>query len=320
MVRLALFGHGRWGSVIARALSGLGDAQLVSVADADPLARAAARTHGATVVSSVAEALALGVDAAVVATPAPVHAEHALEALSAGCAVLVEKPFARTLAEAERVALASRRTGRPVAVGHLLAFHPAVERLERWLHGAGPVSSFTAVRRGCRAGTVEAAWWQLAPHDLALALRLAGVTELTRVERRAERVEASLSGAGVRATVTVAPVGPTLRRLQLVAGAGAVVFDDARDEAALYWLRRPLTGVELARAEPAFLSTAALSTERFQQPRPLERQLRQFLDVVAGAPPRVSVDEGVRVQRWLDELPSERSLAADASAALALPS
>ena len=70
-----------------------------------------------------------GVDAAVVGTPNALHAEQAVAFLEAGKHVLVEKPMARTLAEADAMIAAARASGARLMVGHCWRFHPDVRAL-----------------------------------------------------------------------------------------------------------------------------------------------------------------------------------------------
>jgi predicted dehydrogenase len=74
-----------------------------------------------------------GADAAVVASPNRLHAEQALAAVQAGCAVLVEKPLAVDLADADRLVAAASRAGRPCGVAMNLRFHAGVLTLRRLL-------------------------------------------------------------------------------------------------------------------------------------------------------------------------------------------
>ena len=77
-----------------------------------------------------AEALArLKPDLVSIATYSDSHADYAVSALEAGAHVFVEKPLATTVADAERVAEAARRTGRKVVVGYILRHHPSWQRL-----------------------------------------------------------------------------------------------------------------------------------------------------------------------------------------------
>ena len=64
-----------------------------------------------------------------IATYSDTHADYAAAALEAGAHVFVEKPLATTVADAERVVEAARRTGRKVVVGYILRHHPSWRRL-----------------------------------------------------------------------------------------------------------------------------------------------------------------------------------------------
>jgi predicted dehydrogenase len=87
---------------------------------------------GATVTDSVARLLEK-VEAVIVATPASSHAELGNMAIEAGVPALIEKPFALTVADAEQLAEKAEKRNVPILVGHLLEYHPVVERLKEML-------------------------------------------------------------------------------------------------------------------------------------------------------------------------------------------
>ena len=100
---------------------------LVGVADTNlQRAREIADAHGTTVVEDAASLVGV-VDAVVVATPTASHAAVAAPFLDAGTAVLVEKPLARSLEEADSLVARARARGATLAVGHTERFNPAVE-------------------------------------------------------------------------------------------------------------------------------------------------------------------------------------------------
>ena len=125
-VRTAVIGVGHLGRHHARILSGLEGVDLVGVVDANPQrAEEIAEIHKTTALAMAD--LAGAVDAVVVATPTASHADVACPLLERGVAVLVEKPIARSLAEADAILAAGRAGGAIVAVGHTERFNPAVE-------------------------------------------------------------------------------------------------------------------------------------------------------------------------------------------------
>ena len=129
---VAVIGAGAFGRNHARVYHELqkrGDAvELAAVVDTDAArAQALAAQFGARAYRSVAELLDTAqVDAASVAVPTLLHAEVAQALLQGGVDVLIEKPLASTLQEADDVIHAAHATNRIAQVGHLERFNPAV--------------------------------------------------------------------------------------------------------------------------------------------------------------------------------------------------
>lgn len=88
-----------------------------------------------------------------VCTPEHLHAEIALAALEAGKVVMVEKPLAHTVTDAERIRDLSAERGIPVLVGHILRFEPRYAAMARAIH-EGVVGQVQAVR-STRIGVVS---------------------------------------------------------------------------------------------------------------------------------------------------------------------
>lgn len=133
-IRTAVIGAGAFGRNHLRVYSELQAAnpsllQLVATADASPAAREqAAQRFSIPAYASVAELLVAQPDlnAASVAVPTTQHAAVASELLRAGVDVLIEKPFAPTLREADEVLALAASLGRIVGIAHLERFNPAV--------------------------------------------------------------------------------------------------------------------------------------------------------------------------------------------------
>jgi predicted dehydrogenase len=123
-------GAGSFGRNHLRVIRQSGHADLAGVLDTDSgRATEAASTNACPVLSSLEE-LAEKADAAVVATPTQTHAEIGRRLMELGVDVLIEKPIARTTAEARMLVETAARTGRILQVGHLERFNPAVIALE----------------------------------------------------------------------------------------------------------------------------------------------------------------------------------------------
>ncbi|MEO8504306.1 MAG: Gfo/Idh/MocA family oxidoreductase [Acidobacteriota bacterium] len=126
-LRVGVIGTGALGRHHARILSQMPGADMVGIHDRNvATADAIAREHGVRSWPTL-EALAENVDAAVVAVPTVAHAEIGCWLLERGIHVLVEKPIASSLAEADRLLAAAR--DRVLAVGHVEFFNPAVQAL-----------------------------------------------------------------------------------------------------------------------------------------------------------------------------------------------
>ncbi|HVV44324.1 MAG TPA: Gfo/Idh/MocA family oxidoreductase [Bryobacteraceae bacterium] len=129
--RIAVIGAGAFGKNHVRVVSESPRAHLTHVVDPNlKRAREQADTHHAAAASSVEEIIG-HVDAAIVAAPTSEHADIGCRLLEAGIDVLVEKPIAATVAEADRLVEAAERNNRILQVGHLERFNPAVVELER---------------------------------------------------------------------------------------------------------------------------------------------------------------------------------------------
>ena len=125
-LRIAVVGVGHLGKHHARILSLLPGAELVAVVDTNH-ARASeiAAANGTRALFDYRELLGQ-VDAVTIAVPTERHLEVALPFLEAGVPVLVEKPMARSLEEADRMIAAAARAGVVLAVGQTERFNPAL--------------------------------------------------------------------------------------------------------------------------------------------------------------------------------------------------
>lgn len=131
-LRVGVVGTGAFGRNHARVYRDLQadpamNVQFVGVVDADTSrARTIASEFAACAFGSVAELLAAGVDAVSIAVPTIAHLAVARELIQGGADVLIEKPLATTLAEADELQSIAEQNDRVVQVGHLERFNPAV--------------------------------------------------------------------------------------------------------------------------------------------------------------------------------------------------
>src|SRR5215469_16666212 len=129
-VRVAVVGTGEFGRNHARVYRELENAELAGVFDQDgSRAREIAKDFQTRAFQGIAE-LRGAVDAASVAVPTEAHREIGCALLEMGIDVLIEKPMARTVEEADELIRAAERNARILQVGHVERFNPAVLAVE----------------------------------------------------------------------------------------------------------------------------------------------------------------------------------------------
>ena len=125
-LRVAVIGVGHLGQHHARLFAEMPDVELVGVVDTRPgRAEEIAGKYGTRAFSDAADVRSL-VDAVTVAVPTESHVDIAMPFVTQGSAVLVEKPLAASLADADRLIAAAAKRGSVLAAGHTERFNPAV--------------------------------------------------------------------------------------------------------------------------------------------------------------------------------------------------
>ena len=178
IAKIGVVGCGYWGPNLIRNLCQLPDCQLKIVCDtSEQRLRHMRRLHPEIATTNRFEDLLADtqLDAVVIATPVRFHFEMAKAALNAGKHVLVEKPIARTQAEAEELVALAEKQGLVLMVGHTFLFSPAVRRMKEIIdHGDIGKLQYISARRlnlGLFQKDINVAW-DLAPHDISIILHL----------------------------------------------------------------------------------------------------------------------------------------------------
>jgi predicted dehydrogenase len=291
-VRAAVIGVGHLGRHHARILSDLEGVELVGVVDVNPQrAQEIAEIHRTKVLAP--GDLAGAVDAVVVATPTASHAEVACPLLERGVAVLVEKPIARSTAEADVIIAAGRAGGAIVAVGHTERFNPAVEAAR----GRLVAPRFIEVHRlgtfPDRSLDIDVVF-DLMIHDLDVILSVVdspvagidavGVPVLTpKIDIANVRLRFE---SGCIANLTASRISrDRTRKIRFFQPDSYVSVDYAAQELEVWRLVRPASG--LPGIEGGIVPVA---TEE-----PLKRELQDFVDAVRDRrPPKVTGEDGRR--------------------------
>ncbi|HWP36081.1 MAG TPA: Gfo/Idh/MocA family oxidoreductase [Gemmatimonadales bacterium] len=315
-LRVAVIGAGAWGRNHVRTLASLADAELAAVCDTAPTRRDEVRRQypGVLVTADLREALEHA-EAVVVATPAATHATIARSAIERGLPVLVEKPFATSVSDGEEVAELSSARGVPVLAGHLLLFHPAVERLRAMLRQGELGTLFYLYSQRVNLGQVrpdENALWSFGPHDVSVAMYLLGQQPVRVSAQGMSYLQPGIEDVvfltmefetGVMAHVQMSWLDPHKeRRLTVVGSKRMVVFDDMqpREKLKVYDKgvdRPPDYG---SYGESLSIREGDIFIPRVPNIEPLTAELRHFVAVARRTePPRVTAADGVEVVRVL---------------------
>jgi predicted dehydrogenase len=304
---VGLVGCGLWGRLVLRDLITLGVE--VVVADVDPAARATAQAAGAT---AIADAHGLPViDGVIVATPAVTHARLVTALLPRGVPMLVEKPFTTNPAEAERLV---EQGGDRLFVGHTWRYHPGVQLLGEIARSReiGSVMGLRSTRTNWTSPRTDVdSVWNLAPHDLTLAIEILG-----RIPQP-------------RAAVAEVHEGRAVGLTALLGHDPWLVFDvsnryrDKRREVRVHGthgvavMADPDLGrVEITHGDAVSSPSAAVTEARaFTSESALTRELTAFLTFLdGGPPPKSSAAEGAEVVRAVARLRELAGLDAGRSA------
>ncbi|HST62175.1 MAG TPA: Gfo/Idh/MocA family oxidoreductase, partial [Longimicrobium sp.] len=173
MTRVGVLGVGSLGFHHARILREVAGAEMAGVFDDNPARlETVARELGVRAFRSRDELLE-HVDAAVIAVPTTYHTEVALPAIDAGVHLLIEKPIAVTLEEAERIVSAAKAKNLVVQTGHVERFNGALRACEPYLEDPRFIESHRLAPFNPR-GTDVAVVLDLMIHDIDLVLGLVG--------------------------------------------------------------------------------------------------------------------------------------------------
>jgi predicted dehydrogenase len=317
-VRVGVVGLGYWGPNLARNLAAIPACELRWLCDpaAEPREQLGRLFPGARVTGDLSELLADDeLDALVLATPVPTHAELAIRVAQAGKHCFVEKPLATRTADAEAAVAAAAKAGTILMVGHLLEYHPAVGRLKQLISEDELGSLYYIYGNRLNLGVLRAdenALWSLGAHDVSVVLHLIGEEPEECIAHGASYVREGVEDvvfcylrfpSGIVAHLHLSWLDPHKERRLTVVGARRMatfddmliegklaVYDKGFDEDARSW------GEYIARSGDVF-------SPRISNAEPLRIECEHFLECIrTGSTPRSDGYSGVRVVRVLERL------------------
>ncbi|HZA83431.1 MAG TPA: Gfo/Idh/MocA family oxidoreductase, partial [Actinomycetes bacterium] len=323
-IGVAVIGAGYWGPNLVRNFLACPEADLRWVADLDRerAARAVGPRSTVGVTDDLETVLADDrVEAVAVATPAWTHFEVALACLEAGRHVLVEKPFASSVAEGEKLVAAARRNGLVLMCDHTYCYTPAVRRLGQLIgEGAlGELQYLDSVR--INLGLVQPdvdIFWDLAAHDLSIldfllpggqlpeAVGAQGADPIGVGHACVGYLTLPLAGGGI-AHIHVNWLSPTKIRTTIVGGSKRIaVWDDINPAQRLSMydkgvdLNGPITR-NVPRDAQVSYRVGDMIAPALPEVEGIAGVVRELVAAVReGRPPLTDGESGLRVLRILD--------------------
>jgi len=289
-LKIAVVGGGYWGKNLVRNFNELG--VLHTLCDTDQAIREESLTKcpGLHTTDSYDQVLAdPAINAVVIATPAVQHYDMAKKALLAGKDILVEKPLALTVAEGEELAALARRHKRVLMVGHILEYHPAVQKLDQLVKSGalGRIHYVYSNRLNMgKIRTEENILWSFAPHDISVILRLLGRLPLSVVAFGEAYINQEIADVtmtnlffenGVKAHIFVSWLNPFKEQKLVVVGSEKMaVFNDTAEEKLLLYNHR-INWVD--RCPVAAKGDAAIV--EIDSAEPLRQECLHFIECIA---------------------------------------
>lgn len=320
---LALVGVGYWGKNLARNFHALG--ALHTICDTNEQLLESNRSKYPDVhLSSNLEAVLQSkeIKSIAIAAPAIQHYKVARLALLAGKDVYVEKPLCMTVKESEELVELAAERERILMVGHILNYHPCVQKLLEMV-GRGELGRLQyIVSNRLNLGSIrteENALWNFAPHDISLILALCGhrLPEEVRcvgtecVSKGIADVSLTTMrfGADVRAHIYVSWLNPFKeQRLVVVGSGGLAVFDDTKpwkDKLQVY-----RNHVKWSEGHVPSINPNDLHQVEVEEREPLREECIHFLACCKDRiTPLTDGEEGLRVMRVLEA--AQNSMDAD---------
>jgi predicted dehydrogenase len=317
-INIGVVGLGYWGPNLARNFAAIEDCHLTWGCDERPELRerwqaAYPATRFTGNLDDLLEDPSL--DAIALATPVPTHGPLAERVLRAGKHCFVEKPLAYTVEDAERAVAAADEAGRTLMVGHLLVYHPGVDKLKEIAESGELGDIHYIYSQRLNLGQLrrdENALWSLGAHDVSVILHLAGEGP-SLVEARGEAytnpgVEDVVFAflrfpSGIAAHLHMSWLDPHKTRAFTVVGSKRMAtFDDME-------LERKVTVYDKGFDEDAssygeyITRSGDIRSPRIANREPLRLECEHFIHSLrTGETPRSDGEAGLRVVRVLAEL------------------
>jgi predicted dehydrogenase len=338
--RIGLVGLGYWGNNYARLLTGpVAGGQLVACADLDERKRDTIRQFYPEV-RTYRHARDLldagGLDAAVVAVHASQHRPVVEDCFEAGLHVLVEKPLATLVEDAEAMLAAAAGRGLTLMVGHTFLYNPAVQLVKRYIEDSllGRLLYFSFTRTGLGPIREDVnALWDLAPHDLSMLRYWLGADPIDVTARGNSYLRMGVEDivfvtlrypGDVLAGIHVSWLDPVKdRRVTIVGDQKMVVFDDVSATEKLRVYDRGASYQPSGGDYGEFVAAVRdgdIVIPKVDSREPLRVQMEHFVECIrTGRKPISDGEDGLAVVKALEAAQRELRASSPAGASVEAP-
>ena len=289
--QVCVIGAGRWGRNHIRTLNDLGCLAGIVDNDENTLSSLSKEYPDARFYQDFREAAEGEFDGFTIATPAETHYSIASTLLKNGKHVMVEKPVALTLREAEDLKKTAEEKRANLMVGHVLLFHPAIRKIKEMIEGGRIGKLQYLYSNRLNLGTVrteENILWSFAPHDISLFQYFIGTLPTEIVSRGGAFLQPAIHDS----TLTVLRYPDNIvghifvswlhpfkeHRLVVIGSDGMISFEDSTQDKHLHYYEK---GIEWVQGKPIKKDGHTENVE-YDPSMPLTEELKYFVDHLNG--------------------------------------
>jgi len=324
MVKVGVVGCGYWGPNLIRNFNEIEESDLTWCCDLDSNKLKAVKNKFPFVKISRDHNEILddeSVDAIVIATPPDTHYKIAEKCLLKGKHVLVEKPIAFDVNQAQSLVETANKTNRILMVGHTFEFNPAVIKAREYINSGTIGDVYYIVSRRINLGIVRSdinAMWSIAPHDISILIFLLGVMPLTVRAWGSSFLKEGIEDVvflniqfpkNILAHIQVSWLDPhKIRDMVIVGSKKMIVYDDIDNEGKLKIYDKGVDKIENNLNQKSHfgefhvrLRYGDLLVPKLPNSEPLKKECEHFIECIkSNKKPLTDGENGLRVIKVLD--------------------
>ena len=307
---VCVIGAGSWGSNHIRTLHELNALGGIADIDQSKLVEISANYPNVSFHKNLEEALKSSYDGYIISTPAFTHSEIAERVIKSRHHLLVEKPLALRVADAEKLKIMAEEYGINLMAGHLLLFHPAIVAIKKMITegSIGDIQYLYSNRLNLGiVRTEENILWSFAPHDISVFQYLINDFPVDIISRGGAFLRSNVHDT----TMTVLRYPDNIighifvswlhpfkeHRLVVIGSDGMITFEDSSNEKALFYYDKTVDLIDGQHVA----SDVKRERINYQHRMPLTEELSYFLNHLDGKTIEISTaDHAIEVLKILE--------------------